>query len=66
MNDELLQQVKKYEGKWVALFGSDEEMEIVAIGEDAAEVSEHAAEKGYTETILLRVLPPDISNIPFA
>jgi len=46
MSEALIQQLKEHEGEWVALFGLDGEMMIVASGEDAAEASEKAAKKG--------------------
>ena len=52
--------------KWVALFGPDGEMEIVAVGEDASDASENAAKKGYRDTTLLKVLPADAAYVPFA
>ena len=66
MTEQLLQELKGHEGKWVALFGPDGEMTIVASGEDAAEASEQAAMKGYAETTLLKVLPSNVAYVPFA
>jgi hypothetical protein len=66
MKDELLQQLKMYEGKWVALLGTDDDMSVVAAGEDAAEATERAAKKGHTETTLLKVLPSEVAYVPFA
>lgn len=66
MNDELLQQLKKHEGKWVALFGPDEAPEIVAIGGDAADAARRATENGYAETTLLKVLPSEVAYVPMA
>jgi uncharacterized protein DUF5678 len=54
MNQPLLQELKKYKGKWIALFGSDDEIEIVPASDDAAEASEAAAKKDYRETTLLK------------
>ena len=66
MSEALIQQLKEHEGEWVALFGLDGEMMIVASGEDAAEASEKAAKKGYRETTLLKVLPSDAAYVPLA
>jgi len=66
MSEQLLQQLQKHEGKWVALFGPDGEAEIVAVGDDAADANEKAAEKGYTETTLLKVLPANAAYVPQA
>ena len=66
MNDELLQQLTKHEGEWVALIGPDDRMQIVGSGNDAAEASEQGAKKGYTETILFKVLPSEVAYIPMA
>jgi uncharacterized protein DUF5678 len=66
MKDELLQQLKMYEGKWVALLGTEDDMTVVAAGEDAAEAIERAVKKGYTETTLLKILPSDVAYVPMA
>jgi len=63
MTEHLLQQPQKHEGKWVALFGPDEEMEIVAVGEDASEAADKAVKKGYVETTLLKLLPSEVANL---
>jgi uncharacterized protein DUF5678 len=66
MNDELLQQLKKYESKWVALYGSGVEMQVVAVGEDAGEASDRASQKSYPETTLLKVHPADAVYVTLA
>ena len=66
MTEQLLQQLKKYEGEWVALVESDGETIIGGSGSDAAEASENATENGYTETTLMKVLPSDVAYVPFA
>jgi len=63
MTEHLLQQLQNHEGKWVALFGPDGEMQIVAVGEDAAEATERAAKRGYRETTLLKVLPSEVAYV---
>ncbi len=65
MTDQLLQQLKAYEGKWVALVGPNGEMSVVASGNDAAEATANAAKKGYTETTLLKVIQSDAAYVPF-
>lgn len=64
MTEQLAQHLQEHEGKWVALSGPDGEMEIVAVGADAAEASAQAAKQGYTETTLLKVLTSDAAYVP--
>jgi hypothetical protein len=66
MTDQLLQQLKKFRGKWVALFSSNGEMKIVASGEDAVEANKQAAKNGYQETTLFKVLPSEVAYVPLA
>lgn len=63
MKEELLQQLSKYQGKWVALFGPEESMEIVGVGEDAVEAVDQATRAGYSETALLKVRHSDVAYI---
>ncbi len=66
MTEQLVQHLQENEGKWVALSGPDGELEIVAVGADAAEASEQAAKLGHTETTLLKVLPSDAAYVPLS
>lgn len=66
MSERLLQQLQQHEGKWVVLFGTDDDMEKVAVGEDAADASEKAAEQGYDDPTLLKVLPANAAYVPLA
>lgn len=54
MKDSFLEQLKNYEDKWVALI--EQTKEIVASGEDASEAKQKAEQRGYTDTILFKVL----------
>jgi len=66
MTKQLLQQLHKYQGKWVALFGSNQKTMIVAVGKDAVQASERAVKRGYKETTLLKVLPLEVAYVPLA
>ena len=46
-------QFEKYEGKWIAIDGSEEK--IVGVGDSALEATEDAERNGYQETILFKV-----------
>ena len=66
LTEELATKLRQYEGKWVALFGPDEAMEVVAAGDDAAEASRKAKSAGFEEAILYKVLPYDVLYVPRA
>ena len=63
MKDELIQQLKKYEDKWVALLGPEHDMKIVASGNDAFEAVQEATKAGFGETALLKVRRSDVAYI---
>ncbi|MGE5444513.1 MAG: DUF5678 domain-containing protein [Ignavibacteriales bacterium] len=63
MNDEtLLEELKNYEDKWVALL--EPEKNVVGSGNDASEAKQDAERKGYHNFILLKVLPFRMGYIP--
>ena len=64
ITEKLLQQLKDYEGRWVALSGPDDAMIVVASGDDAAEASEQAEESGYKDVTLMKVLPSGAAYVP--
>ena len=57
-------QFEKYEGKWIAIDGSEEK--IVGDGNNAFEATEDAERNGYQETILFKVPTFDAAFIPLA
>ena len=65
ITETLLQQLKEYEGNWVALIDTgDEDMSIVASGEDAIAAREAAEESGYKDVTLMKVLPSGVAYVP--
>jgi hypothetical protein len=64
MTERLLEQLHQYEGRWVALFDVDGEMQVVASGDDALVARDEAANKGYTEATLMKVLQYDTAYVP--
>jgi hypothetical protein len=66
MSEKVVQQLKEYVGRWVALAGSGDEMTVVGSGDDAVEASEQAEERGYKDTTLYRVLPANAFYVPLA
>ena len=63
MNKEiLLEELKKYEDKWVALI--ENENKIVGSGSDASEAKKDAEKKGYKDVILLRVFSFRAGYVP--
>jgi hypothetical protein len=58
----LLEELKNYEDKWVALLEPDKK--VVASGEDAFEAAQEAEKKGYHNFILLKVLPFNALYVP--
>jgi hypothetical protein len=64
MNTISLEQLKKYEDRWVALRGKTHE--VVSSGADASEAKEKAEKKGFADIILFRVLPFRGGYVPFA
>ena len=57
-------QLEKYEDRWVAIDGSEEQ--IVGVGDNAFEATEDAERNGYQETILFKVPTFDAALIPLA
>ena len=57
-------QFEKYEGKWIAIDGSEEK--IVGDGNNAFEATEDAERNDYQETILFKVPSFDAAFIPLA
>ena len=64
--DRLLEQLKSYEGKWVALLELEGETKVVASGEDAYEAKQESEKKGYRDAALLKVFPFDAAYVPLA
>jgi Family of unknown function (DUF5678) len=64
MNLTLLEKLKKYEDRWVAL--QKKTNEIVGSGKDAVEAKASAEKRGYADVILFRVLPFRGGYVPFA
>lgn len=64
--DQLLEQLRAYEGKWVAVLELEDETKVVASGNDACEAKEEAEKKGYADVALLKVLPFDAAYVPLA
>ncbi len=63
-NDTLIQKLKNYENKWVALI--EPEKEVVASGDDASEAKKKAEKKGYKDIILFKVFPFRDGYVPFS
>ena len=62
MQEKLLEELRSYENKWVAILKLDER--IVGAGDDALQAKLDAEGKGYRDFILLRVFPFNASYIP--
>lgn len=63
MNMYSLQQLKKYENKWIAILEPDRR-KIVASGENASEAKKEAEKKGYKDIILMKIFPFRMGYIP--
>ena len=59
-----LEELRKYENRWVAIVESGDQEIIVGSGEDATQAKEAAQSKGFKDTVLFRVLPFDKRYIP--
>jgi hypothetical protein len=67
MNEEqFIEQLEQYEGKWVSILETKAGRTIVGSGHDAVEAKRAAEEAGYEEVILLKVIPVQVSYIPSA
>lgn len=62
-NNTLIQELKNYENKWVALIEPDKK--VVASGDDASEAKKEAEKKGYKDIILFRVFSFRAGYVPF-
>lgn len=60
----LLEELKKYENRWVAILEPDKT--VVGSGQDASEAKRAAEKKGYRDVTLLRVLPFRGAYVPAA
>jgi hypothetical protein len=58
-----LAELRKYEGKWVAIHESEDGEVIVGSGDDAVEAIGDAKSKGFAESVLFYVRPFDRSFI---
>ena len=54
-----LEELKKYENKWVAIFEADDTEVVVGSGKDAIEATREAEKKGFKDTVLFFVRPFD-------
>lgn len=63
-NNTLIQELKNYEDKWVALI--EAEKKVVGSGDDASKAKKEAEKRGYKDIILFKVLPFRAGYIPFA
>lgn len=59
-----LTELRKYEGKWVAVLESEDGDIIVGSGEDAVEARRDAQAKGFNDIVLFWVRPFDVGFIP--
>jgi hypothetical protein len=59
----LVEQLKNYESKWVAL--SPDQAQILASGETAFQAKREAEQKGFKDVVLFRVLPFNVGLAPF-
>jgi len=64
--DKLLEQLKDYEDKWVALLEQDDTAQVVASGSDAFEAQQEARSKGYEKVRLMKVWPFNAGYAPLA
>ena len=62
-NNTLIQELKNYEDKWVALIEPNKK--VVASGDDASEAKKEAEKKGYKDIILFKVFPFRAVYVPF-
>lgn len=62
-NNTLIQELKNYEDKWVALI--ETEKKVVGSGDDALEAKKEAEKKGYKDIILFKVFPFRAGYVPF-
>lgn len=66
MDEPFIEQLRQYEGKWVAIYETETERQIVGSGDDAVEAKRDAEKNGYTEVVLLGVPRFDAVFIPVA
>jgi hypothetical protein len=59
-----LEELRKYENKWVAIYESGETEVVVGSGKDAIEATREAEAKGFKETVLFFVRPFDHGFLP--
>lgn len=59
-----VEDLKKYENKWVALIESEGAKIIVGSGVEADEAMDEARAKGFSDAYLYKVLPFDRGYIP--
>lgn len=52
-----LEELKKYENRWVAVLESEDEEIIVGSGEDAVEAKSDAVARGFSDVVLFWVRP---------
>ena len=59
-----LEELRKYEDKWVAIFESDDKEIVAGSGADAVEAKRDAESKGFKNTVLFWVKPAKKSYMP--
>jgi hypothetical protein len=61
-----VENLRKYEHRWVAIHGPEGSETIVGSGSNAVEAVREAESKGYHDTVLFKVLPFDKVYVPLA
>jgi hypothetical protein len=61
-----LEELRKYENKWVAIFESGNAELVVGSGKDAIEATREAEKKGFKDTVLFFVRPFNHGFLPLA
>lgn len=61
-----LEELRKYERKWVAISESDDEEIIVGSGKDAVEATADAEARGFKDAVLLYISPFNKTYMPLA
>jgi hypothetical protein len=59
-----LEELKKYENKWVAIYERDAGEVIVGSGDDAVEAMRQAEASGFSDAVLMKVTAFDTGYIP--
>lgn len=59
-----LEELKKYENKWVAIYERDAREVIVGSGDDAVEAMRQAEANGFADAVLMKLTAFDKGYIP--